>query len=305
MEPLLDRLNRVERLAQAGKLHRFMAHPLRYVLATVFRYLVYPRTRKGILVEATTFFQKPMHLLLPAGTDIYLTGGKSHASEIRLARFLIRTLQPGDGFLDIGAHFGFFSLLASTVVGAKGRVCAVEPALGTFDMLRTNTSGDSNIQCYNVAVSDEPGQRSFFEFPILYSEYNALDAIQYESAPWYAQFKPKEITVEAVVLDQFLEAEAFRPRVVKIDVEGGEFHVLSGMRTTLSQPDAPVVVMEYLRKEKTASLHHAASQLLLEAGFTPFRIDTQGKLAPLSDIEAYLSTTGQDSDNIVFCKPRL
>lgn len=42
-------------------------------------------------------------------------------------RFLERHLRPGDTFLDLGAHIGFYALLAARTVGPDGRVVAVEP----------------------------------------------------------------------------------------------------------------------------------------------------------------------------------
>lgn len=75
-----------------------------------------------------------MNIALPASTDIYLTGGKSHDSEIRLAKFLIKNLNQGDNFVDIGAHYGYFTLLGAHLVGKGGRVF-FEPGKSTYSLL--------------------------------------------------------------------------------------------------------------------------------------------------------------------------
>src|SRR5690606_12974270 len=119
---MLQRLKQVEKLANTSKAGRLLHDPFRYVNTLAFTKFIYPRTHKGVLKKARTFFGNDMQVLLPAATDIYLTGGKTHSSEIRLARFMINRLKPGDVYVDIGAHFGFFTLLASALVGDKGKV---------------------------------------------------------------------------------------------------------------------------------------------------------------------------------------
>ncbi|MBL0295213.1 MAG: hypothetical protein IPQ04_13440 [Saprospiraceae bacterium] len=119
---LIKNLDKVEKIAAASKIARLVAHPINYINAILYRELFYKRNKKEKEVESETFFGTKMSLLLPSGTDIYLTGGKSHGSETRLARFLINNLEIGDTFIDVGAHYGYFSLLGSKLVGQKGKV---------------------------------------------------------------------------------------------------------------------------------------------------------------------------------------
>src|SRR5690606_3346806 len=87
-------LQKVEKLAKGGKITRLLHNPARYCYAMWLSKLLYPRTRKGSLKRALLFFGGEMQVLLPAATDIYLTGGKTHSSEIRLAKFMIANLKP-------------------------------------------------------------------------------------------------------------------------------------------------------------------------------------------------------------------
>ena len=137
-EQLLQRLDRVDRIAKASKWQRLLYHPWRYLWASYINWVQYPRHKRSVAVLASTFFGSRMEVRLPAGTDIYLTGGKSHDSEIRLARLMIRQLQPGDTFWDIGAHYGFFSLLATRLVGEAGKVVSFEAAPSTYTVLAQN-----------------------------------------------------------------------------------------------------------------------------------------------------------------------
>ena len=49
-------------------------------------------------------------------------------------------LQPGQGFIDVGANIGSYSVLAGELIGASGRVFAVEPLVGQLPYLHRNLS---------------------------------------------------------------------------------------------------------------------------------------------------------------------
>ena len=184
MKDTLNKLQKVEQLAAAGVLSRFFANPARYVSAMALVKFIYPVTRKSSLRQTNLFWGDSMKVLLPAATDIYLTGGKTHESETRLAKYLVKNLKQGDTFVDIGAHFGYFTLLAAHLVGNSGKVYGIEPAKGTFEVLKENVSAKNNISIYHNAVSDKQEVVSFYEFPVLYSEYNAMNVDKFENESW-------------------------------------------------------------------------------------------------------------------------
>ena len=73
--------------------------------------------------------------------------------------FLVRNLRPGDVFLDIGAHVGFLSLIASRLVGSSGSVLAIEANPVSFEWLEHNLrlNGVRNVTALNLGVSDHEG----------------------------------------------------------------------------------------------------------------------------------------------------
>ena len=299
MSPLLAQLQRVENLATGSRLHRLLHAPGKYLYAIGFRQLVYARTRRGVFRQVDTFFGVPMQVVLPAGTDLYLTGGKSHDSEIRLARFLIETLRPGDDFLDVGAHFGYFSLLAARLVGPGGRVRAYEASASTFGVLATNVAALPQVQACHQAVSDRPETISFYEFPVLFNEFNSMDVSQFREEKWFKQFPPVHHHVEAVNLTDVLRETGLRPRIIKIDVEGAEDKVIAGAREALTE-QAPLVVMEYLNPARHNTSHQQAARLLREAGYAAHTLSPAGHPVPCPNLDAHLAQTGEDSDNFVF-----
>ncbi len=300
-EALISKIKVVEKIASASKVRRMLRHPAKYIHAILFRELIYKRTKKEKEVVCSTFFDAPMHLLLPSSTDIYLTGGKSHPSEIRLAKFLIHHLHIGDTFIDVGAHYGYFSLLASKLVGDTGSVFAFEASPTTYEVLEKNKSNFENILVYHRAVSDEDTHLIFYEFPNLYSEYNTLDITQFKDEDWFAAYTPKSIKVKSIIPDAFLKAQKINPKVIKIDVEGAEYKVINGLKEFLTD-NSPVIVMEYLSDERGNEAHIKAEKLLKSLGFQSFIIDDHGEPQAIASISNYLTLNSLESDNIVFMR---
>jgi FkbM family methyltransferase len=212
------------------------------------------------------FFGKRIQLLLPSATDLFLTGGKTHSSEIRLARFFIRHVKPDYSVLDIGAHYGYFSLLASELVSGGGEIISCEPSPQSFRVLQQNCSAVSHITVLQKAVSDADGELQFYEFPNLYSEYNSSDVRQFETEEWYHQFQPVVHRVQSVTIDSIVLLKHFKPQLIKIDVEGAELSVLTGGKEYF-QSHSPFVVMEYLAAERSNEPHRRAVDLMKEMGY--------------------------------------
>lgn len=134
-------------------------------------------------------------------------------------------LKAGDTFLDVGSHYGIFSVLASKLVGPSGRVIAVEPHLESLQVLRQNLAANhcQNVEVLNVALSDTTGPMQ-----LAYNEYCA--GPQRPSDPASAVH-----TAQGIAGDEVLRNSPI-PKAVKIDVEGHEFSVLFGLKQTLSNP---------------------------------------------------------------------
>lgn len=304
IQSLTGSLQQVERLAKdgvGGKLARLLKAPVKYISSLFFLKYRYPKTRKGMLKKAKTFFGAEMTLLLPAATDIYLTGGKTHHSETALARYMIHALKEGQTYIDVGAHFGYFTLLAATITGDKGKIVAFEAASNTVEILRKNTAAWKNITIAHNAVSDRSEQISFYEFPVLYSEYNSMTIGQFENERWMNENKPQKIKVEAVTLDAYIMQHALVPDMIKIDVEGAEDKAIAGCKEVLEKY-SPAVILEFLSEDRDNKAHHKAKEIMGGLGYTPFLVQGDGSLKAVGDINQYLADNRLDSENIVFIK---
>jgi FkbM family methyltransferase len=150
------------------------------------------------------------------GADIKQTG----EYEPLVAGRMRALLEPGMTFVDVGASFGFYTVLAAGAVGPKGRVIAFEPGPQNRSLLLLNIAAHEfhNVTFYPVALSDENGV-------LLYYTSGGNGAI----SPFTGQVSELgggEL-VAAARLDDLLEHEA-RVDVMKIDVEGAEGRVIGG-----------------------------------------------------------------------------
>jgi len=298
----LNNLKKVEALACGSKIDRFVSSPIKYVPSIFYREINYKISKKGRLKTCKTFFDAEITVELPAGMDIYLTGGKSHSSEIRLAKYLIKNLESSNTFIDIGAHFGYFSLLASILIGQEGTVHSFEASPKTYSVLESIKSNHKNIRTYNEAVCDKIAKVVFHEFPPNYSEYNSLNAGQYKGEKWYHKNTPKETQVNSIVMDEFLTKNSVSPNIIKIDVEGAEYKVLLGMKNYLKVA-APEIVMEHLCENRFNEEHRKADKLLKQFGYIPYTIKFDGSIKRLhTTVDNYLKEVKLESDNIMYKK---
>lgn len=298
---LVEQLSLVVRIAQSSKLKRLLHHPLNYARTVLLRKWLPKIGNKERDKRAQLFFGETMMITLPAATDIYLTGGKSHPSEIRLALFIIKQVGIGNTFLDIGAHFGYFSLLAARIVGKSGRVIAYEPGQKTYRILQQNAATRSNISAIQNAVSNTVGQLTFYEFPTLYSEYNSLAIAQFKTEDWYQSLKVEQTIVPTTTIDTLFLEQGIIPQFIKIDVEGAELQVIEGGQQ-LFQQQAPIVVMEYLEPKRKNETHQQALALMKTWGYSSYLINEEGQLTPIDNLEEHLLKHKLESENVVFRK---
>jgi FkbM family methyltransferase len=133
---------------------------------------------------------------------------------------------------DVGSNVGFYALLASPLVGLKGKVYAFEPVPKIFDRLTKHISINNlkNVEANQLAISDKSGRVAFKE---------GQDTSTGRMA------ETGDMEVDALSLDDFVaRRNAPLPDFVKIDVEGHELNVLRGMSKILDSKKDIVIVLE-------------------------------------------------------------
>ncbi len=301
MIDLLTNLQAVEDFSNRSKFSRVLSKPFGYLQLFYYKIIKYRMLKKSSVVTADTFWGEQIAISLPASSDIFLSGGKTHDSEVRLCRFLINNYSKGD-FLDIGGHIGFFSLLASILNDDKNKIITVEPSLKTFSILKINTIKQQNITPINYAIGNENKEIEFFEFPEFFAENNTLNTKQFDKQKWYANNLPTQRKIGMKTGDTIIAENNITPTIIKIDVEGAENLVVNGLLNYLSE-NSPIIIMEFYHNSKNNDSHIAAENQLFSLGYNNYYISTDGRLETInSPSSQYLAKYHIESDNIVYLK---
>lgn len=196
-----------------------------------------------------------------------------------------RIVKRDDAVVDIGAHIGYFTRLAARKVGPRGNVYAFEPDTENRTLLEQNTERYPNVFVHAAAITEKDGRVSFYHVA---GSTGCHSTIPQEDA---AQF-----TVPATTLDSFVATSGISLDVIKIDIEGGEWAALRGMKNVLKQPHLSIII-----EWKPSALEHGGHpedllKELADNGFTLSVIGGTGlvslTLSELSHAREYLDETG-------------
>lgn len=208
------------------------------------------RKLSGLLPDDTVLhiLQGPMRgrkWIKGAGVSGYWLG----TYELEHQKILSDLLREGDVFYDVGAHVGFFSLLASHLVGSSGAVYAFEPLLrnATFLKKHIELNQISNIVVIEAAIADYDGEALFEE-----SESSSMGKIS-----------PKgKSRITATSLDSLIAGGAISPpTVIKIDVEGVQDIVLKGSRGILEKYYPAILIEAVYEKDNKQNFYSVLTTL--------------------------------------------
>lgn len=146
-------------------------------------------------------------------------------------------INKGNIVVDIGAHIGYYSLLASTLVGKTGKVFAFEPDPSNLRLLHQNVTSNklTNVRVIDKAVTNSCKQLKFYIsgdnkgdnrlFP-----YKHLD---------------KSISIESITLDSHFPKSNNHIDFIKIDIQGAEVKALLGMPKILKNNPNIILMLEF------------------------------------------------------------
>ncbi len=291
----LKRIDKVARLEKKSKWIRLISNPVNRIYGLIFSKWIFPSSKKPNYTSAKLICDYRMTVALPDGLDIFLCGCKSHDSELRFSKWMINTLKLKEVFFDVGAHFGFFSLLAAQLVEENGKVISFEPAAIAANILHSNTERLRQVRMVQAAVGESTGSVMFMEGIHGQTESSGMMSPEEELNETI-----QGNLVNCISLDDFSVKEKLIPTVIKIDAEGSELKVLKGM-SQLLQTHKPTIIMEFWSKQFHNNQQHIdAMNLLISNGYTMNLIDDDGKLFRSTNPEQLCLKRKLESDNIVF-----
>jgi FkbM family methyltransferase len=165
---------------------------------------------------------------------------KSGTFENHEMGFVSCFLREGMNVLDIGAHHGLYTLLASKLVGRSGKVFAFEPSPRERKRLKQHLklNACANVKVEDFALGSVDGLADLF---VVDGEEDYCNSLR----PPAVRAKTRKVAVEISTLDGFLERERIgRVDFIKIDVEGAELEVLKGASKLLDSRERPVFLIE-------------------------------------------------------------
>lgn len=195
--------------------------------------------------------------------EVFFTG-QYEPQETLLLEALLR---PGDAFVDVGAHWGYFSLLAADRVGPTGRVLSVEADPRIHAILSRNRALNPALLQWDVvhrAAAAEVGEVDLEGFPDDGDNWG-LSRIGAEVSSGAPRFRVQAAPVDAL-LD---ERQVARVALLKMDIEGAEWLALRGMQAGLRSGRYRKLLLE-LHPEGIAGLGgtlEGVVQSLRDAGY--------------------------------------
>ena len=118
--------------------------------------------------------------------------------------------------VDIGAHYGYFSLFAALNVSEKSKIFSLEPSPSNFPILEKNIQANrfSNIQLFNLGLDNQSGERQ-------------LSAGVSYNHSFFGPPEKENQTVSTLSLKDFIQEQNMkRIDFLKLDCEGAEFPIL-------------------------------------------------------------------------------
>jgi FkbM family methyltransferase len=181
-------------------------------------------------------------LIDPSGTH---PGYALGTSEPMVQDVFAENISPGGVVWDIGANVGFFSMIASRLVG-DGKVVAFEPLPANQEAMRRNLTlnGITNVQLVDLAVGDQEGT-AYLQLCDSPARPDTRPRLLKDDdpSPQQSPSQTRQLEVQTSTIDRQLETLP-APSLVKMDIEGSEVAALQGASVLLSK-HRPTVICEF------------------------------------------------------------
>jgi FkbM family methyltransferase len=154
----------------------------------------------------------------------------------------------GDTVVDVGAHIGRYTIIASKRVGPNGKVIAIEADPSNFEILNRNIQLNklTNVIPLNYAVYSKQTKLKLY-LPVEESGFTIYNTIMVNRTASEGKFiEVNSNTLDNLLLQPQQQNETSHANInwVKIDVEGAEFEVLKGATNILSKSNDIALLIE-------------------------------------------------------------
>lgn len=183
-----------------------------------------------------------------------------------------KILKPGMTFVDVGANWGYFTLLAAGLVGQHGRVLALEPDPRLVAVLKDNVTRSrlDQVTVLSLAAAEQPGVLNLAGYDEDEENFGLSRIVPSSSD------SPKTFQVLAESLDNiFAEQSISEIDLLKMDIEGAEALAIAGLKSSLAEHKVKRLLLE-LHPAQVAELgghHRMITSQLAAAGYKGWNLD--------------------------------
>lgn len=266
--------------ALSQRIRRFLASPLRtkYIILANRAQRIFPGMAIPLRLPCGVWWLAEESIL-----DQKLLFGEFETME---RRFVKRLLRRDMTVVDVGAHHGLYTLLASKCVGWHGRVVAIEPSLRERTRLekhlRVNRS--SNVELVPCAAGEASGEAELY---VVNGFEDGCNSLKPPAIP--EPVASQRVRVRR--LDDILSELAIsKVDLIKLDAEGAELSVLYGAMKLLNCSPRPAMLVE-VQDTRTKPWGYEAReilQFLMRMDYQWFAIAAKGALLPIPcNLETY------------------
>jgi len=175
-------------------------------------------------------------------------------------------------FVDVGANWGYFTLLATSLVGPTGRILSLEPDPRLFSILQENImrSGLDHVTLLQVAAAHESGTLPLVGY-IEDGGNFGLTRIAVTSDEPARVFQVKSDSLDNILEQQVL----LSVDLMKMDIEGAEALAIRGLEKSLANWKIKRLLLELhpIQLAEHGSNVSAITETLQSSGYKAWTID--------------------------------
>ena len=196
--------------------------------------------QKSVLITANVPSLGEFSFYVHRRPDIYISGDllRDRIWEPFETKVFCRLCKQGDFVVDIGANIGWYTIIASRLVGVTGKVDCFEPDPTNLQLLKKNvalTAMGGEVEIHNLALADRKSNRELFLCPDNLGDHRLFD-----------DGTNRDVVVVGVdTLDLTFSGRPRRPTLVKSDTQGSEAKILRGAGKLFAEAWRPAFILEF------------------------------------------------------------
>jgi FkbM family methyltransferase len=153
--------------------------------------------------------------------------------EQQLKLILEKEVKEGDTIIDLGANLGYYTLMLWKLAGEDGKIYALEPSPGNFEILKKNlllNNVGNVVECFHLAGGEKPSKQKLYISEM--SNTNTFIRDLYHSGNRSVGITENFEIVDTIDMTSFIKGKR-KIDLIRMDIEGYEVEVFEGLRQAI------------------------------------------------------------------------